>query len=87
LSKNNDNEQSLKQQLIPVTPSWAYGLEPVASEIRTVAAQKFAQIMQIDPTLHGYSYPLGLAAVPNWSIGELRFQKLRSAGFLAFGQS
>jgi len=30
-------------------------LEPVASEIRNVAAQKFAQIMQLDPTLHGYS--------------------------------
>jgi len=37
-------------------------LEPVASEIRTVAAQKFAQIMQIDPctataTLSGLAVP------------------------------
>jgi len=41
-------------------------LEPVASEIRTVAAQKFAQIMQIDPYTARLQ-PLGLAAVPNWS--------------------
>jgi len=59
-------------------------LEPVASEIRNVAAQKFAQIMQLDPTLHG----IHQSGWRLWTgrIGELRLIKLAlSWGSLLLG--
>lgn len=62
-------------------------LEPVASEIKAIAAQKFAQIMQIDP----YTARLVLPS-RSWrlyrsgAIGELRFlgQQLRGSGVPCF---
>lgn len=62
-------------------------LEPVASEIRTVAAQKLAQIMQIDPYTARLQLPSrGWRLYRTGRIGELRFlgQKLRSAGIPCF---
>jgi len=60
-------------------------LEPVASEIRNVAAQKFAQIMQLDPTLHGYSTQsgYGCTGLADWRTALLG-QNLRSAGVPCF---
>jgi len=57
-------------------------LEPVASEIRTVAAQKFAQIMQID--LHGYSH------LPGWRLYRTGLENCAFRSLLSrvpFGQS
>jgi predicted Zn-dependent protease len=66
-------------------------LEPVASDIRTVAAQKFAQIMQIDPYTARLQLPTrGLAAVPDWPDWKTALFRSKPAlgwGFLAFGQS
>ena len=62
-------------------------LEPVASDIRTVAAQKFAQIMQIDPYTARLQVPTrGWRLYRTGPIGELRFlgQNLRSAGVPCF---
>ena len=58
-------------------------LEPVASEIKTIAAQKFAQIMQVDPYTARLQLPSrGWRLYRTGAIGELRFlgQSLRSAG-------
>ena len=62
-------------------------LEPVASEIKTVAAQKFAQIMQIDPYTARLQLPSrGWRLYRTGAIGELGFlgQSLRSAGVPCF---
>jgi len=56
-------------------------LEP-ASEIRTVAAQKFAQIMQIDYTAR-YSYPFGVGCTELVQLENCAFRsKLRKRGSL-----
>jgi len=64
------------KQLIPVTPVGVLVLEPVASEIRNVAAQSlFAQIMQLDPYTARLPQLLDRAGscTELARIGELRF--------------
>jgi hypothetical protein len=62
-------------------------LEPVASEIKSVAAQKVAQIMQIDPYTARLVLPSrGWRLYRTGAIGELRFlgESLRDAGVPCF---
>lgn len=62
-------------------------LEPIASEIKTVAAQKFARIMQLDPYTARLQLPSrGWRFYRTGAIGELRFlgQSLREAEIPCF---
>lgn len=62
-------------------------LEPIASQIKTVAAQKLAQIMQLDPYTARLQLPSrGWRLYRTGAIGELRFlgQSLRDSGVPCF---
>ncbi|WP_250121725.1 tetratricopeptide repeat protein [Chroococcidiopsis sp. CCMEE 29] len=62
-------------------------LEPVPTEIKTTAAQKFAQIMQLDPYTARLQLPSrGWRLCRTGQIGELRFlgQNLRKSGVPCF---
>jgi hypothetical protein len=62
-------------------------LEPIPQEIKTTAAQKFAQIMQLDPYTARLKLPTrGWKLYKSGKIGELRFlgENLRAAGIPCF---
>lgn len=63
-------------------------LEPISNELKTQAAQKFAQIMQLDPYSARLVLPSrGWRVYRSGAIGELKFygQQLQKLQFLLLG--